>query len=595
MKKESETTVSASVEIKEEPRKKEFVADCEWLMDQWDFEKNQGLFDPHLLTVGSKKEPWWKCEQGHTYSQQINAKYGQKQGCPYCSGKRVLPGFNDLATTDPDIAREWSPLNNLKPTEVTRGSGKEVMWECKVCKQSWSAKIHLRALNKTGCPYCSHNMVLPGVSDLETLFPSIAAEWDNEKNSDNPSDYTAYSKHRAYWKCPACQNSYPMAIQSRTQQNQGCPICAKRWQTSFPEQAIYYYLKSVFPDCINKAYGILPGKMELDIYIPSKKTAIEYDGQRWHSEEETKDNERKKYSECKKQGIFLIRVRESGLKTTEENADYYLATDYDQGKKIHKLIPMIIEIGKIMDVRLEPTIDRDEIKIRNQYIQGIKQSSAGYRYPELLEEWDQDKNGSITLYMLSPGDSTRYSWKCKQCGHTWKASINHRVSGEGCPKCARKKASENSVKTLIKVNGSLLDRFPQLAKEWDYEKNSDNPSQVTAMTNKKVFWICERGHSYQASISDRTSKGSGCPFCDGKLPVIGENDLQTTHPELMLDWDYSRNDLPMNYKAGSNKYVWWKCHICGNEWQTPVYSRALYGRGCKKCSVEKRKLKTKGR
>ena len=83
-------------------------------------------------------------------------------------------------------------------------------------------------------------------------------------------------------------------------------------------------------------------------------------------------------------------------------------------------------------------------------------------------------------------------------------------------------------------------------------------------------------------------KGSGCPFCNGRRPIVGKNDLATTHPELIKDWDYEKNDSPVNYKAGSNKRVWWKCHICGYEWQTPVYSRAQNGRGCKECSKRKR-------
>ena len=563
---------------------RQFVVDSNWLMNQWDYEKNLGMFDPCTLTIGSKKEPWWICEQGHSYKQQINAKYSQKQGCPYCSGKKVLVGFNDLATTDPDIAKEWSALNPFKPTEVTRGSRKKVEWECINCKQTWPAQICLRTLNRTKCPYCSNHKPIPGISDLATKFPSIAAEWDADNNKDEPEEYLPYSKHIAFWKCPACQLSYPMAIQNRTQQNQGCPKCAKRKQTSFPEQAIYYYLKQVFPDCDNKSFGILPGKMELDIYIPSRKTAIEYDGQRWHRDGKTQEEEKRKYNECKNQGITLIRVRESSLELSAGIADTVLVSDYDQGKRITALIPVIEELSRLLDVQIDFDFDRDEIEIRNQYIRGIKDTSAASLYPWLLEEWDQKNNGDITLFMISAGDKTKYYWNCKQCGHSWKATAYHRIQGEGCPRCARRKASDNSRETYVLKNGSLIEHFPLLEKEWDYEKNTDvNPYKITAKTNRIVWWLCKHGHSYQARVSDRTSKGSGCPYCAGKLPIVGENDLKTTHKELMLDWDYSKNNPPTNYKAGSNKTVWWKCHICGYEWQAKIYSRALNGRGCKEC------------
>lgn len=67
--------------------------------------------------------------------------------------------------------------------------------------------------------------------------------------------------------------------------------------------------------------------------------------------------------------------------------------------------------------------------------------------------------------------------------------------------------------------------------------------------------------------------------------------MATTHPNLALDWNYGRNDglLPTDIKAGSNKKVWWKCHICGHEWETIVANRKK-GRGCPNCHAEKRSI-----
>ena len=54
---------------------------------------------------------------------------------------------------------------------------------------------------------------------------------------------------------------------------------------------------------------------------------------------------------------------------------------------------------------------------------------------------------------------------------------------------------------------------PALAEEWNYEKNTElTPEDVTANSNKKVWWKCSNGHEWQAVIYNR-NKGNGCPVC----------------------------------------------------------------------------------
>ena len=87
---------------------------------------------------------------------------------------------NSLAEVHPELVSEWSEKNKIKPTEVSIGSHKKVIWRCEKGHE-WEAAVKSRTINKTGCPYCSHNKVLVGFNDLATLLPDIAAEW-SEKN-----------------------------------------------------------------------------------------------------------------------------------------------------------------------------------------------------------------------------------------------------------------------------------------------------------------------------------------------------------------------------------------------------------------------------
>lgn len=82
-----------------------------------------------------------------------------------------------------------------------------------------------------------------------------------------------------------------------------------RKQTSFYEQAIFYYVKKMFSDAQNRY--LINNKIEIDIWIPSIKVAIEYDGYYWHKSEQDKDDNKNQY--LNNLGIKVIRVRDSGL------------------------------------------------------------------------------------------------------------------------------------------------------------------------------------------------------------------------------------------------------------------------------------------
>lgn len=108
------------------------------------------------------------------------------------------------------------------------------------------------------------------------------------------------------------------------------------------------------------------------------------------------------------------------------------------------------------------------------------------------------------------------------------------------------------------------------------------PDLVTYGSKQKVWWRCEKGHIWQASVWTRTGSGTHCPFCAEKMPVAGENDLQSRYPELARQWHPTHNEImPQQVLPGSHKAVWWVCQR-GHEWKASVKSRAM-GSGCPVC------------
>ena len=138
------------------PGETDFATLCPEAAAEWDYEKN-GKLTPELVKPRSKYYAWWVCSAGHSYRTSIRTRGGNGTGCPYCSGQKALPGFNDLATKEPKIAAQWyQPLNgDLTPEQVTPGCNKRVYWRCDD-GHIWCARIDSRAgPNSHGCPVCA--------------------------------------------------------------------------------------------------------------------------------------------------------------------------------------------------------------------------------------------------------------------------------------------------------------------------------------------------------------------------------------------------------------------------------------------------------
>ena len=118
-------------------------------------------------------------------------------------------------------------------------------------------------------------------------------------------------------------------------------------------------------------------------------------------------------------------------------------------------------------------------------------------YPEIAKEWHPTKNGAITPDMVAP-KSGKKAWWLGPCGHEWEAVISSRTRGVGCPYCSNYRA-------LAGYN-DLATTEPQLAQEWNYEKNGSlKPTDVTSGSHKIVWWKCSRGHEWERDINNRTS------------------------------------------------------------------------------------------
>lgn len=199
--------------------------------------------------------------------------------------------------------------------------------------------------------------------------------------------------------------------------------------------------------------------------------------------------------------------------------------------------------------------------------------------PELVPLWHPERNGGFSPTEVSPGSRQKVWWQCSR-GHSWRAAVYSVSAGAGCPYCSGRNA--------IPGETDLATTHPHLRKFWS-GRNKLTPEQVTVWSHRKVWWICEKGHEWEAMIGSVVSQGCGCPYCAGKKAIPGENDLATLFPELMQQWDWEKNSGvdPGEILPSSHERVWWKCEL-GHSYQAVVFSRTREkATGCPYCTGRK--------
>jgi DNA-directed RNA polymerase subunit RPC12/RpoP len=181
------------------------------------------------------------------------------------------------------------------------------------------------------------------------------------------------------------------------------------------------------------------------------------------------------------------------------------------------------------------------------------------------------------------GSHTKFKWKCLNCSDIFISAWNDIQTGHGCGVCKGRQ---------VGLSNCLATKNPELAAEWHPTKNGNLTSyDVTYGSHKKVWWICEKGHEWMATINNRF-KGHKCPYCIGKYPSKDYN-LLVCNPELCKEWNYNKNDkTPEEYSPISGQKVWWKCKECGHEWRADIDNRNKdNSTECPECSRKRKESK----
>ncbi len=377
-------------------------------------------WDPKSVAAKSSKTLRWLCAKGHNWEAPPWRRTGpHKSGCPFCAGRKVWSGFNDLASLYPGIASE---AYGWDPSSVTAGSDKKVHWAC-AHGHFWQAVIKTRTPPQSaGCPYCSGHRVLIGVSDLASLFPDVAKDADGW----DPRDVMSRSDMNLSWRCNL-GHSWMARVASRTAAKpQGCPYCSgKRVLSGFND------LASLFPEVAIEADGWDPSAVTAG---SRKKLAWKCEnGHRWKAVVSTRKPPRR--AGCPFCAGLRVLVGVNDLATlfpaiASEAEGWDPATLMPNS---HKRLPWRCSYGHGWKQTPNARVNGK----RSCPVCAGRQVLAGFndlesRFPRLAMEADGWDPSAVTW-----GSGIRLPWRCEN-GHRWDVAPNQRTTreGSGCPECA---------------------------------------------------------------------------------------------------------------------------------------------------------------
>ena len=486
---------------------KKYVSDFPEVAKEWDWEKNPD-YHPDTVTAYSEKKIYWLCPNGHSYAAVPGNRIRNGSGCPYCKGKKVLKGYNDLASQYPEIAKLWNYERNnpLRPDEITTHSNKKVWWKC--------AKGHEWRTTPNGfvdrggfCPKCS--------SSLRTSLPEQAIAYYLKSVTT-----VQHQKIICGWEVDVYLPDYSIAIEydgvhfhsnSEVKEREPRKNAAlseagittlrvkEAWTDTEDEPYVIYYNRThrylLFSDALRRLFRRIEE-------ITGDPINVDVDFER-----DRIDILASYKSHIKKNSLVITNPELIDEWDYVENKDMLPEMfSKGSGEKVH----WICEKNHHWTATISSRAKGAGCPYCSGFMCNPGKTDIQSLYPEVAKTWDTEKNNGKLPSEISAGTHTKYWWKCEK-GHSYQASPLNRTSGKcGCPYCSNKK--------VLAGYNDLRTHFPEIAAEWNYEKNAGLlPTDCAYGSYRNVWWKCSAcGFEWQTRILNRTRNNSKCPNCKHK-------------------------------------------------------------------------------
>lgn len=581
-----------------EKKEKRYVSDNAQLMDEWDWEKNNALgLDPSRLTYGSGKKAWWLCSKGHSWATSVYHRSSRNSGCPYCSNKKILPGYNDLQSQRPLLMAEWDfEKNTIQPSSVAVMSNKIAYWVCP--KGHKYTKAICQRVSGSDCPICNRARRTSFPEQcffyyIKELYPdainSYKDVFDNGMELDIyiPAIKTGIEYDGVYWhdktslskeerKYRICRKNGIRLLRIKEGEFADFSFAADRvWY--IPKKSTYHQLNLYITDVL-KFLTFFSKKLPVVNVAKDKNKILEY--------------------KTLKLEVSLLYLFPNIAKEWHPYLNGKLTPDLFTPGSAEKVWWLCSNCGNEWESSIVNRTKGHGCDIcATQRRKATKKNTlltvrGSIDKEWCLLDWDYENNEYGPEYYTN-GSGEKVSWRCHKCGHKWMAIICDRTreSRNGCPLC--------SSKTIVSGVNDLKTLKPDLMRDWDYKANTlIDPTTVGRGSHLTASWKCHIcGFEWTAQIYNRAN-GKGCPYCAKKLSsekkkeqaILRSGTLAEKNPNLAKEWHPLKNgeQTPEMITSGSDQKAWWLCRKCGHEWKASVGSRHR-GAGCPVCAREKHK------
>jgi len=456
------------------------------------------------------------------------------------------PLERSLAVVNPQVAAQLHPTRNGPTTAetVSAGSPARLWWLCPA-GHDWQPPVSFRTRGN-GCPYCTGRLPTAETC-LAARDSTLDAQWHPTRNGAlTPAAVFPMTRQRVWWQCPN-GHEWLAQVQGRTN-GTGCPNCPRPRRSTTPLTS--------HPELSEQWDTATNGEL---------------------TDAVTSGSSRQVWWRCGQGHSWAAPIHARTRGAGCPSCAGALGTSKTSPAALHPqligqwahdlngdLDPAAVLAGSSRRVWWRRTADPGHVwqaRVRDRgsratgcpFCTGSRvtaRTSLAATYPEVAASWDPTLNGDRTPATVTARSTAAAWWRCP-AGHQWKTRIAGRTTGgTGCPYCSTR---------LVTAATSLAATYPEVAAEWDPDRNGDlTPGAVHPFSSKHAWWRCPAGHSWQARIGQRSRAHTGCPVCPvrrhlGRL-------LVTTRPDLAAQWsDVLNGGGPGTITAGSSRKSWWRC------------------------------------
>ena len=393
----------------------------------------------------------WICEHGHEFEDSFNNIHKRGFRCPYCESVKVLQGFNDFATLEPVISKDYDEEKNGNTAGDVLITNRPVYFKCKN-GHSFKRPIiqHIKSNGK--CPVCANKRIEKGINDLATTNPEIATllSSNNERKADTllPS-----FKLKVAWICPTCNGEYYAPVEDMVNGLAECPYCSNQ-----KPLAGFNTLKALYPEI---AEHLSPNNdFTADEILPTRYGSIKWICPTCGGEYSASVKDMIEgvvecpycYNQRPLAGFNTLKVLYPEI-AEEMSPDNEKGPDDVLPTSAYFAEWTCPACGYTYKASVRDRVASDDLCPAC----AGKKAQAGFNslldiYPEVQDEWAENENTLLGIFPdeILPTSTARVWWECKDCGRKYLLSVNmwvekHNRGMTSCTYCSGLRMRETHV------------------------------------------------------------------------------------------------------------------------------------------------------